>query len=381
MAEDTATQERRLPRVLILDGGLGTTLEDVFHRDISTPLWSARPIEQDPEVIIEAHLAFLRAGARIISTATYQSAFTTFEKSGYTRPDAVCIMRKAVTLAQTAKTRFLAERSDVRPGDVHIALALGPYGATLHANEFDGLYPPPFGPGGSHNHFAPGEDALCAQSIQALESFHLDRLRVFAGDAQTWDALDWVAFETLPLAREVTAVRRAMRVLLGELAARPDACGRKRWWISTVHPSGVFPGRASDGGVMTAGAVARAVLGRADPALAVPDGVGVNCTGVRHLPGLLAEVAAAVAEECGDAKPWLVLYPNGREWDVTAQSWVALGAGEEDAAEAWATALAEAAAPYAGQHDIWQGLILGGCCKSGPKEISALAQLTCTSHA
>ncbi len=75
--------------MLVLDGGLvcnpvyllcpsllrritkGTTLEDVFHKDISTPLWSAKPIEDDPEVIIAAHLAFLRAGADVILTSTY----------------------------------------------------------------------------------------------------------------------------------------------------------------------------------------------------------------------------------------------------------------------------------------------------------------------
>lgn len=81
--------DEKLP-IIVLDGGLvrpriaysrpcliydrylhqGTTLEDVFHRDISNPLWSARPIEHEPEVIIEAHLSFLRAGARIITAAT-----------------------------------------------------------------------------------------------------------------------------------------------------------------------------------------------------------------------------------------------------------------------------------------------------------------------
>lgn len=49
----------------------GTTLEDVFHKDLSHPLWSARFIDHEPETIIEAHLAFLRAGARIILTSTY----------------------------------------------------------------------------------------------------------------------------------------------------------------------------------------------------------------------------------------------------------------------------------------------------------------------
>ena len=48
----------------------GTTLEDLFHKDISHALWSAKPIDEDPEVIIAAHLAFLRAGANVILTAT-----------------------------------------------------------------------------------------------------------------------------------------------------------------------------------------------------------------------------------------------------------------------------------------------------------------------
>ena len=47
----------------------------MFHQDISTPLWSAKPIEDDPEVIIAAHLAFLRAGADIILTSTCVSQF------------------------------------------------------------------------------------------------------------------------------------------------------------------------------------------------------------------------------------------------------------------------------------------------------------------
>lgn len=49
----------------------GTMLEDKYHEDIShNPLWSAKPIAQEPDVIIQAHLEFLRAGARVILTST-----------------------------------------------------------------------------------------------------------------------------------------------------------------------------------------------------------------------------------------------------------------------------------------------------------------------
>jgi hypothetical protein len=49
-------------------------LEDRFKQNIArTPLWSAIPIEENPGLIVDAHLAFLRAGAEIISTSTYVS--------------------------------------------------------------------------------------------------------------------------------------------------------------------------------------------------------------------------------------------------------------------------------------------------------------------
>lgn len=65
----------RVP-VLLLDGGMGTTLENLGHDDISkSPLWSASVIEKDPQTIVKAHLAFLDAGADVIITNTYVLAF------------------------------------------------------------------------------------------------------------------------------------------------------------------------------------------------------------------------------------------------------------------------------------------------------------------
>lgn len=77
-------------RLVILDGGLvrdrlppiyiqrshnlwqGTTLETTCKiRIADTPLWSAEALSKEPEAIVAAHLAFLRAGAQIIETSTY----------------------------------------------------------------------------------------------------------------------------------------------------------------------------------------------------------------------------------------------------------------------------------------------------------------------
>ena len=46
-------------------------MEDLFNKDISSSLRSAKLIDDDPETIINAHLAFLRAGADIILTSTH----------------------------------------------------------------------------------------------------------------------------------------------------------------------------------------------------------------------------------------------------------------------------------------------------------------------
>lgn len=48
----------------------GTTLEELFRTDISGPLWSAKPVDDEPQIIIDAHLAFLRAGCDILLTST-----------------------------------------------------------------------------------------------------------------------------------------------------------------------------------------------------------------------------------------------------------------------------------------------------------------------
>ncbi|KAG8935341.1 AdoMet-homocysteine methyltransferase [Tulasnella sp. 418] len=57
--------------IVLFDGGMGTTLEDVYHQDISNnALWSARLIDNDPNVLIRLHLDYLRSGSKIFSTAT-----------------------------------------------------------------------------------------------------------------------------------------------------------------------------------------------------------------------------------------------------------------------------------------------------------------------
>ena len=73
--------------LILLDGGLvrrtvtsspfspndgqGTTLDEELGCGVSdTPLWSGQPVIDDEDRLVAAHLAFLKCGARIISTST-----------------------------------------------------------------------------------------------------------------------------------------------------------------------------------------------------------------------------------------------------------------------------------------------------------------------
>ena len=68
-------------RVTILDGGLATELEARGH-DLSDPLWSARLLLEAPASIVDAHLAYFRAGARVAVTASYQASYDGFAARG-----------------------------------------------------------------------------------------------------------------------------------------------------------------------------------------------------------------------------------------------------------------------------------------------------------
>ncbi|KAA1471860.1 Homocysteine S-methyltransferase [Dentipellis sp. KUC8613] len=376
----------------------GTTLEDVFKADVShTALWSAKPIDEDPESIISAHLAFLRAGARIISTTTYQCAFETYARAGYSAADAERLMHKAVTLAAEARQRFVEETTaeGTSTADIRIALSLGPLGATLSpTQEFDGFYPPPYGPrayttdGANRNAIgeAAQEKELEAMAVDALTGFHLQRLRVFANAVEVWTAVDCVAFETVPLVREVEAIKAAMQLLALELAPRGRGFERKPWWVSAVYPGGRLPQQAAAApgmgperlgirdvvrcALLEEGADVSQAVERSD----VPDGLGVNCTDVKLLRALLPEAERTAAEVLADRpRPWLVIYPNGGDtYDPTSRTW----SQSEDGAlksKSWADDLASVLEEVKGRN-FWAGFIVGGCCKAGPAEIQTLTE-------
>ncbi len=265
---------------VVLDGGLSTELERAGH-DVSSRLWSARLLRDDPEAIVAAHRAFVAAGARVATTASYQASFEGFAAAGIDRAEAARLLTLSVALARRATDGL----------DAWVAASIGPFGATLaDGSEYTGAY----------------ADAL---GVAGLRTFHRPRLEILV-DAEP----DVLACETLPSAVEVEA-------LLAELDGLPVPA-----WISltTVEDAdGVVRTRTGE-----RAADAFALVRGIDNVVAV----GVNCLDPAQA-GRAVEVAVAAS-----GKPAIV-YPNsGEHWDAAGRRWRGSAVPERALAPAWVAA-------------------------------------------
>lgn len=339
--------------VLLMDGGLGTTLADSFNCtfDNSTPLWSSHLLISNPSTLLRAQSSFADAGADILLTATYQASAAGFaltkrthlrsdadtgvadDGEGYTPDEAAEYMRRAVRVARDA---FNLAGKNTAEGHGKIALSLGAYGATMHpeSQEYTGKY----------------DAAHC--SVADLAHWHRARLDVFAAP-DTVRKIAYVAFETLPLLAEVVAVREAMR-------------GRDTpFWIACVFPA---DGTALPDGSSVADIVRAAFEGDAP----VPVAVGMNCTKILKLRPLIAEFEAALADVCADADwPSLVCYPDGAQglvYNTASHQWEVVEGTET---VSWDATLWEIVSEVR-DRGRWKSVLLGGCCKTTAEDIRAL---------
>jgi homocysteine S-methyltransferase len=306
----------RRDHVLILDGGLGTELER-RGADLSDPLWSARLLADDPELIVATHLAYYRAGAQVATTASYQATFEGFAARGIAHDAAVGLIRRSVDLAIEARRRYRAEFSPATAGssapaaepppDLLVAASIGPYGAMLaDGSEYRGDY---------------------GLTVAELGDFHRPRVAVLAST----DA-DLLAIETIPSLDE----GRALVELLDEWPG-------VRAWLSFSCADGAHT-RLGD-------PIEDAIdLAERSPSIVA---VGVNCTEPAHIEELIARAVGRTS------KP-VVAYPNGGErWNQADRTWS--GPANERVSTGVAAWLAAGAR------------IVGGCCRVGPETIAEIA--------
>ncbi len=66
---------------LLLDGALGTLLQFRGY-ELPSPQWSAAILESQPEVITSIHREYLKAGAEVITTATFRTTSRVYSQLG-----------------------------------------------------------------------------------------------------------------------------------------------------------------------------------------------------------------------------------------------------------------------------------------------------------
>jgi homocysteine S-methyltransferase len=262
---------------LVLDGGLATELER-RGADLRDPLWSARVLLEDPDMIRAVHADYFAAGADVAISASYQASFEGFARRGLGRERAAGLMRRSVELAREAAQ----EAGD----DRIVAASVGPYGAVLaDGSEYDGRY---------------------GLTVQQLSDFHRPRIEVLLETGA-----DVLAIETIPSILETEA-------LVGILEELPDVAA----WISFSCADGVH---ISDGTSFSDAAT----LASSAPGVVA---VGVNCSPPIHVPALLSSARVDTP---------LLAYPNlGSAWLAATRIWVADGPRPDlgSAATAWRAA-------------------------------------------
>lgn len=99
---------------VILHGALGTELEFRGY-DVSGKLWSAKYLLENPQYIKDIHKDYIRAGADLVTTSTYQATFEGLAEVGLSQAEAEDLIRLTVDLAKEARDEVWADLSDNEP--------------------------------------------------------------------------------------------------------------------------------------------------------------------------------------------------------------------------------------------------------------------------
>ena len=301
---------------IVIDGGLGSAAED-RGIDLDHALWSAELIRRDPDTLLEVHTAFVAAGARILTTASYQATPRGFADVGISDDEGHKIIADSVGIARCAgNAHARSEAAGAGPAATPplIAGSVGPYGAAL-------------GDGAEYT----GDYRLTSADYTA---FHRPRI-----DALTEAGADLLAIETQPRLDEIAAI-----INLADATGLPS-------WVTVTLQTGTDTTSPTlpDGSTL-------AEFAEAAAASASVQAIGVNC--VR--PSL---VTPALAELSRHTDLPLIAYPNSGEiYDATTLTW---RDGAEAGIASWPVA-------------EWISLgarIIGGCCRVRPDDIAKLGGL------
>jgi homocysteine S-methyltransferase len=181
--------------IMLLDGALATELES-HGCNLDDPLWSARVLLENPELIYQVHSDYFRAGADCAITASYQATVDGFSERGIGKMKALELVKQTVLLARRARDDFWKEETQHNRPKPLVAASVGPYGAYLaDGSEYVGNY---------------------GVTDERLVEFHRSRIA-----ALIEAGADLLAFETIPSLQEA-------KVLSSILSEFPEAYA----WLS-----------------------------------------------------------------------------------------------------------------------------------------------------
>jgi len=294
--------------IIILDGALATELEG-RGCDINDSLWSAKILVEHPDVIEQVHYDYFAAGADCAITSSYQATIDGFVKRGFSKNEAISLIKKSVEIAKKARDEFWKDEVNRknRPYPL-VAASVGPYGAYLaDGSEYRGDY---------------------KLTEKELMDFHRPRVK-----ALVEAGADILACETIPCLLEAKAIVKLLQEFPGVYC-----------WISFSAKNNL---EISNGELISDCAKS---LDKYDQVAAI----GINCTPPQYITSLISEIYK-------NSKKPIVVYPNsGEEYDADTKSWhghSASGAYGRSAKE-W--------------YDKGARLI-GGCCRTNPEDIRSIA--------
>lgn len=243
------------------------------------------------------------------TSASYQATFAGFERRGLGHDEAARLMRVSVKLASEARDQFWNNPAH-RMGRKKPLVAAS------------------IGPYGAYLANGAEYSGDYGLTLQALMDFHGPRLEVLASSGA-----ELLACETVPSLLEAEALVRL-------LADFPNIHA----WMSCS---------CRDGRLLCHGEEFVEVVDLANSCKQVV-AVGVNCTAPQWIEALLQGAQAR-------SKKPLMVYPNrGEGWDAVAKRWIAERGVDEfgSLAQRWFNAGAR---------------LIGGCCRTTPTDIAAIA--------
>ncbi|CUM65399.1 uncharacterized protein PRCAT00003035001 [Priceomyces carsonii] len=314
-------------QTLVMDGALGTELEDMVPKDSKFQpryhsLWSGTVLLNQPDLVYEVHRKYLEEGCDIILTSSYQLSFQGLEDQlGASLEKAQEIWDKSVAVADKA----IRDYSISHHRNIYLFGSIGPYGAYLHNGaEYTGQY---------------GDI-----SQEELVEHHKDLVSYFIKD----DRVDAIAFETIPNLTELKAV---IQIMTQEL--RNNSC--KEFYLSFNFQD---LDHLSDGHQMKE---LLEYLNDDNVIKPLGDffiGIGINCVSHDKICGIIDTINVYNTNKFA-----LIVYPNlGFEFGKVTDSYHSFRN-----IDVWSQSVKK----WLSKPNV---RIIGGCCSTGPEEIRVLTR-------